>query len=948
MKVCSSKLVLFVGAFILSAGMLFSQETETASARGKVIDASTGEAMIGVVVVHMDSGVYAMTDFEGEYELEGLPAGTITLSYRMFGYDEVTEDVTLTAGESEKVNISMGYQTVGAFVVTGRRVTDTAAALLAEQQKAPTAQDAISAEQIAKTPDSDAGDAAKRVTGVTVIGGENVYIRGLGERYSAVMFADTIIPSPDPDKRVVPLDIFPTALLDNIIVKKAYSPDMPADFGGGIVMITPKDYPEDEEFKVSFSGGWGFGTTFSDFYTYEGGALDFFGFDDGTRDYPDLIGSSDIDNYTSEAIEQIGEDFNNVYTPYTSTAFPSINLSMSYGNTFELKNGNDLGVIFSGLFKNSYDTDEIDDYIRVNDNFSTNQDYDFDISKYSTTKGLLGSFALKSDSSTYSFTSFVSHNTADTAQIQTGVDSDKQQALSNYTTVEVYKLQYVSETLFFNKLDGTHYLGESRKTELEWNLNYALAKRIEPDTRTTELYDNDTTGDYYLLYGDDVTRYFQQHLENIYDGGIEMTLPFKQWQGIESDFVFGGGVNYRERNSSSRLFAWNSPASGDTTTTPADVEDLLDPDHIVGGVGGTGGMANYYYITEETGEGSAYSGNLLTASGYALVDMQLLRKLRLLGGVRYEYTDMDVYYYDALIGDTTDLAQEPLNANNLFPAANFTWELNDDMNLRLAGSKTVARPDFREVTPFKYTLMQSSATVHGNTNLVQTDIYNADLRWEWYPSDEELVAVSLFYKYMIHPIEILEVTGSTGGDEYTYKNAGAAQNMGVELELRKDFGFIAKALSDFSTSMNFSYIYSRVDIEDTAVANYATDDRPLQGQSPYVVNANLDYENDDAGFSATLLFNIQGRYIERVVLVTGAAVNGDVYVEAAPTLDFVAKKEFGAEENHSLKFKIVNILNPELKITQERQNSSTGDRETFVLESYREGLSASLSYSYSF
>ncbi len=343
---------------------------EAGSIAGRVIDSVSGEPIIGVNVIVKDRQIYAITDIDGNYILTGVPAGEQVIQFQMMGYAQTQNRVVVRAGKRENLNVGLSYRTAEEVIVTGRRISNTEASLLSKRKKAPVSQDAISSEQISKTPDSDASEAAKRVTGVSVVDGKYIWVRGLDERYSSVLFSTSIIPSPDPEKKIIPLDIFPVGLLDNLIVMKSYTVDMPGEFGGGLVQITPRAYPEKRYVTLSVGSGWHIGTTNARFLTYRGGDWDWFGVDDGTRAMPGGIGDKPLGHasYTAAKLEKIGEDFTDVYTPTTKKGELPFNFGLTYGDRFELGKYGNMGLIFSTMFRESSKTVDYD-IRRVNRNW---------------------------------------------------------------------------------------------------------------------------------------------------------------------------------------------------------------------------------------------------------------------------------------------------------------------------------------------------------------------------------------------------------------------------------------------------------------------------------------------------------------------------------------------------------------------------------------------------
>ena len=604
-----------------------------------------------------------------------------------------------------------------------------------------------------------------------------------------------------------------------------------------------------------------------------------------------------------------------------------------------------MGLIVSGMFKESSKTKDID-LVRVNDNHLLLKDLDITKSTYSTTKGVLLSLAYNpTRNHKLRLTSFYTHKSDDSTSYYKGFLEDRDESGSGDSVAKIYKLQFVTTGLFFAQLSGEHYIKKAADMKIDWTGSYSFAMRDEPDTRYSQLIDMYGTGEFYVYRSDDIKRSFYDHDESVVYFSPSVTFPFKQWNGLGSKVKVGGSVDYRDRESIGRTFTWdNNNSLGSYSTTPEPLEYLFSPLSIVGG--SSAADATHYYLEEISGVNNSYNADMIIGGLYAMIDIPLVAKLRLVAGMRYEYADMNVYSYDTSTARMENLKRNPLERHNYLPGFSLTYSPTNDMNLRVAFSKTLTRPDFRECTDGKYPTMLSDEIILGNPDLVQTEVYNTDLRYEWFPSASEIIAVSFFYKHMVDPIEMLEITGSAGSATYQYTNAEYAHNLGTELEVKKNFAFIWKGLQDLSFSVNFAYIYSRIHVENTEDATYSTRNRALQGQSPYVVNTGLHYDNQDAGFSGSVLFNISGRRIMRVGTVYAGVKRGDVYEESVPRLDVVLKQR--VMEGAFLKLILGNLIDPEIKLTQKRPLYGTTYSKTFTLKKYRDGRSIGLSYVHTF
>jgi hypothetical protein len=788
------------------------------------------------------------------------------------------------------------------------------------------------AEEISKSPDSNAADAAKRITGITIVDNKYIYVRGLGERYSSVMLGNSTIPSPDPDKRVIPLDIFPVGLLDNIVIMKAYSPDMPGEFAGGIVQINPKDYPEEQIIKISIGTGYKIGTSFNDFYSYDGGKFDWFGVDDGTRAIPESL-----NDYIPSGDGSIKDDFKNELTPDEKTAYLPAKLSFEYGNSWKVGKTGKFGMILSGLFSEKYNNVDktYTKYSQSGDSYTPSIDFSTKESSYSTSKGALLSLGYTQASNKLRWTSFYTHNSKDCVSVTEGLNND-----SDYYDELRYLLQYVETSLLFTQLNGEHALKSLGNSVIDWTAVYSMSTRNEPDQRTSRYRRSYGTDDPYVMADLEsmLTRTWSSHQDHLVNVAPSISIPFKQWNGLQSKVSFGAASNYRMRDSETRRFKFDTS----DTDLSYPIEDYF-------------ASSSSIVTNEVTREDDEYNGELLIVAGYGLVDMPLYNKIRLHSGIRYEYSDMDITLFNPYYSTKTELPYEALKPHNVMPTMNLTWSPEKNTNVRLSCSKTVIRPDFRETTPFRYENITENQEWRGNAGLGEIDIVNTDLRWEWFPSASEIIAVSVFYKYLKDPIETVQMFGA-GKSIYSSYNADHAHNTGVEIELKKNFAFVTKHLEGLVCSLNLAYIYSQVTSPETVriydssgYDEYTVSEtkRQMNGQAPYVINTGLSYKSKTIGFTGSVLYNITGPTIKASGSnYSSTLAYGNVVENPASRLDVVIKQSLwkGAE----IKLTAKNLLNPTIKETQEYINPSTGTSEEKTIKTRKEGISFGFSYTQKF
>ncbi len=946
---------------------------------GRVIDAASGEPIIGVNVVISELKKVTSTDINGRYSLTNVPAGQHVVIFQMMGYGRSSAQATVAPGAVRNVNVSLSYQTTDEVVVSAKRLSNTEASLLSARKKAAVAQDAISAEQIGKTPDSNAADAAKRVVGITMDKNNRIVIRGMAERYSATMLSDTVLPSTDPDSRVTPIDIFPVALLDNLVVIKAYTPELPGDFCGGVVKINPKDYPDELLVRLSLGATFDLNTVGKGFWTYKGGAWDWFGVDDGTRKMPEELNKWGIDKLTLNyaAVPQIirykvGTSIENVYTPHQIKGFPSGKLDFTVGDSYKIKDKYTIGFIFSGVFSESCKNVKTT-YYKPYGNLTPEKLYNIENSQYNTNKGALFSLGFSSEEHKIRATVFYNHKSKNSTEVASGYNADRQNSTSGIDLAKNYELKFVTSGLLFTQMTGEHNF-PAINTTIEWSGSYSQAKQEEPDTRQIQLVDAadaGTPGIYELYRSNDIRRYWIDHSDWVGEGSAAITYKFKQWTGVYSKFKAGAGLHVRERESSKRTFQWQNNGSVGWDNPRERIEWYFGWPFIVGTTSPTD--AYHYYLQEITTSGDKYSGSLNVINAYGQMDIPIIKQLRLVGGYRYEYSTMNLKTFDTTYLTNRDLYAEPLNQNNHLGGVSLTANPVDDINIRLAFSRTLGRPDFRELSPTVYSLISREVYIKGNKYLKQTDIYNYDFRAEWFPSANEIVALSGFYKYLIKPIEMLETAGTTSTTFYTYRNAKDARNIGVELEVKKNLAFGGsnkekKILKQFLVSVNAAYIWSRIklkytntikrgDIDPLKLGSLSSDltdltvytnrNRALQGQSPWMVNCGFEYDNNDVGFNASVMYNISGRRILRVGTLKSGIFFGDVYEEPYSKLDLVLKQRI--LKYGDIKVTFSNLIDPIIKITQEITNPALLiNKKKITSESYRLGRAIGISYSYKF
>ncbi|MBD3183758.1 TonB-dependent receptor [Candidatus Poribacteria bacterium] len=899
--------------------------------QGKVVSSDTGETMANASITVEGTELEATTDIDGIYKIENVPAGQYRIEASKEGYAKsVITDVEVKDDETTDLDIALSASSeaiqLGTVEVTAKRSMSTVAGLISSQRKAPTIGASISSEEIRRTPDSDAADVLKRVTGLSVVSDKFVYVRGLSERYSNTQLNKSAISTPEADKWVIPLDIFPAGVLDNIVVTKTFSPDMPGDFAGGSIQLSTKDFPEEFTAKLSASFGYESGATFEDVLKYEGGSLDFLGFDDGTRALPDIVEEAAQDKlvveggifgggFTAEELEEFGESFSNIWEPTKETALPTQSYSFSIGDQVEL-NDSPFGYVASLLYKNGHSVQEQNQsyYIRgAGGQLEKRHDYqDIISSKAKTALGGILNFSWKPTGIDKVAWKTTFNHTSEDEVYTYNIFPNRDRGMDQTSTT----LRWVQRTILSTQLSGERQLPVFSAI-LDWRANYSLAMRHEPDTRDT-LFESEIDQNDFRLADETNSgnRFFSDLLDNNFDLGLDITIPFEQWSSLPSKLKFGGNFTIKDREIDSRRFRFKPKDYSDIDLHQL-AEEIFTEENI---------SPDGFQLEEDTRPTDNYSAQQIIDGAYLMVDMPIMDKLRFAGGARVEFSQQEVETFD-LFNPSSEPIVGLVEGTDIMPSANFTYSLTENMNLRLGASQTVSRPSFRELSEFEFTDIGGHAIV-GNPDLKRALIQNYDLRWELYSGVAEYVTFAVFYKHFKNPIErTVKITSA----ELTssWENAKTAYSYRAEMEIRRNFGFVSPALSGFTLTGNIAVIESKVELQGSG--SETSTERPLQGQSPYVVNIMASYRIPKIYTGFSVLYNVFGERITEV----GVFGTPDIYEQPFNRVDLVLTQPIG--DSFSIKFSAKNLLDPEAEFIQ-------GDE---IQRVYKNGRSYSLGVSYS-
>lgn len=932
-------LLQFSMLLLLTIGVVAQETQQQIKITGVVSDIESDTPLEGVSIKVIDTNILVKTDATGKFSLE-LPVGTYAfqVSAPFYNATLITQIKVNTEGLSEPLEVTLEPQIVKLDTIKMKvRLSQSGErGLLEKRMRSSRIEDSISTEEISRLPDSSAAQAIRRVTGVSIVGGKYVFVRGLGERYSNTLLNNVEIPSPEPNRRVVPMDIFPASLLASLQTVKTFSPDQPGGFAGGSVQVFTKDFPEALTMSLSLSTGFNAQATGNDGLTYPGGSLDFLGFDDGSRKLPEIIeekanevpireqGRFTTTGFTNEEIQEFGRAFDNVWSPERKTvpANQGYKFSLGNSNTIFGKEFGYLGVISYGN-SHSYSTQERRDFrIGLNEKLSPVTDYNIEQSGHEVDWGSVLSASLRlSPDHLLSLRTLTTHAAEDQTRTWEGDNADRN------TIYRSARLQFVERQLFSGQLAGTHgfNFGEPElnngsaeerpetieKTveqasiskidppdlSMEWRLTYSRAARDEPDTRET-IYEDNGKGKYIFRdSSSSASRFFFNLEDNDYNARVDWTVPVRRTGFVK----FGGLVRDRSRAFDVRKFRFHPSDNVDATVDLASPPEILFQTENI--------APRVFELRESTRRSDNYEADHSIYSGYLMLDIPLSKKWQVMTGLRWEYSDQVLTAFDPFSTVILEKDKADLKTSDGLPGLNITYRLTERMNLRLAASLTVTRPDLRELAPFEFTDFVGGRTILGNTSLERTLIDNYDFRWEVFPDTTGggVVAISAFYKKFNKPIEqIIEPQAEV---RITYANAEGAHNYGLELEARQNLGVITKKLSAFSINTNAAFISSRVELP-ADVGIQTSSERPLQGQCPYIINVSIGYESSNWGLTSSVAYNIYGRRLSDV----GNHGAPDVYEQPRGELDLSFSRTVA--DTYKFSFSAKNLLDHPVEFKQ--------------------------------
>ena len=806
---------------------------------GRVVDAGSAQAISGVTVVVGDSAAIVVTDLDGRYRTGVLRVGKYKVLARRLGMQQKQYDsIAVEDGQTTVVNFALSAAAVSleAVVVSAERAdrATSEAGLLAVQRRAASASDGISAEQIARAPDSDAGEAAVRVPGVSIVDNKYVVVRGLAERYSNTLLNGVEIASPEPSKKVVPMDIFPSSLIDGIVVTKSATPDKPGDFSGGSVEIRTKEFPEEFVFQYNVSVGANSLVTGRMVDLPEWRGLDYLGFDSGKRRREPTLPAS-FDDPT--AVERYQESLRNTWTPRVRRALPNLGLGVNVGDQKQF-GSSAFGYLTSLTWsnKNELQPERLFQFL-LDPNANPARGYVFRERRSVVDWGGIFNTALRLGTNhKFGWKNLYTRNAEEYYSTNEGFNVDLNGAFRGY------QFSYITRDLIQTQLTGEHIGQFIRPWRAEWKGTVSRSTRDEPDNRQVPYVRPEDDSSFFVGINSDFWfRYLQDDLKA---GQVDLSTQLPWFGGRETMLKVGGSARRKVREFDARIAALSLNLQGVLPprigTLPP--ERLFQPENV----------GDFLIVNFPGNLAQPYSADDDLFAGYAMLDLPLFSWLRVVGGARLEDWRLNLMDggRERFATDSTLVATTRNNKDVLW-SANATVSLSERMNLRLAAFKSLSRPDTRELSRDEYVDLVGSCPLIGNPTLQRTLITNGDLRWEWYPGPGEVISVSGFYKYFEQPI-IRAITGDNNC-RFTYNNGEDATNVGAEVDVRKGLAFLPGALGNLALGVNATYVQSRLTI-DPRFGNYDRD-LPLEDQSPWLLNANLNWVDPRGRMEASVLYN---------------------------------------------------------------------------------------------
>ncbi len=917
----------YISFLLILFSFLNSTVAQTGNVTGKIVDLETGENIIGANVLIEGTTLGAASDIDGIFLIKNIEPERYNLIISYISYSKTTlKDIVVKEGETTNVNVALvpGSISIEDIIITGEVNNSYEAALLNQQRKSIHIVDGISAEQIKKSTDNTTAEVLRRAPGITLLDNKYIYIRGVSERYNGALLNNSPLASSEPDRKDFAFDLIPANLIENTLIFKSFTPDDPGDFAGGLVKVNTVEFPSRTIFSFNYSTSYVNDVSTKSFATYQGGDTDFLGIDDGTRDlpadFPDPFKYKSLDNNRYDTTRfNYSTLLNDKWGVQNNKAFLDQSFGLTYGNKFTIF-GSDFGIISSLTYKTGFINKDIrtrDEENEENKTFFF--DYSGNRSTYNVYWGGIANLSYKlAEHHKIGFKNIFTVSSDDEVTRLQGFKFDYQDER------KITALRFVSRNLYSGQLSGSSFFPLINGIQVDWRTSYSSSFRNEPDYRrnayTRNIADSNSTVPFLAYIPRDPDfyaggRFYSKLYDYVRGYGIDFSHPFGS---IKTKF--GAVHSNSSRSFNARLLSVTDPYDGaEPVIGNYELDSLYSKENFA---------SKLLMMREFFDPANDYTSSDNLFAYYFMLEIPFWvfdQNIVLITGLRIENYVLRLRTNSSVATGMQLVRVDKFN-NELLPAFSLVYRVNEEVNIRFSFSRTINRPQFREVAPFVYYNFEDQTLVRGNTELKQANIANYDLRFEMFPDLGELISLSLFVKELRNPIEKVFVV-STGQNDRTFINSSFARNAGFEIEYRTSLAKILSLLNNFTLTANYSRIWS--EIEETNIG-LDRKTRPMQGQSPYVINLALSYKNTSLDFSVNISYNRFGKRI----IETANFLGDDLYEVPRNLIDFVLTK--GIEEHIEFKFTVKDLMEQPVEYFEE-------DR---LMRSYSTNTKLSLGVSY--
>ena len=920
--------IILAGLLVLINAQSFAQFV---SLQGKVINLKN-EPIAGATIKVEEISRQFSANIEGVFKVSLEIGKKYTFLVSSTGYNsKLVTDIDVSSVTDDLIIVLEPKIVLGeTIVIKSTRKQESTIALISFQKNNTSLSNGLAADFIRRTPDKNTSEVLKRVSGASIQDNKFVIVRGLSDRYNAAMLNGALLPSTEPDKKAFSFDMLPSAMIDNIVINKTATSEYTGEFSGGLVQVNTRDIPTKNILSVGIGFGYNNQSTFKTFTSNTRNRFDWLGFDDGSRNLPDsfpktsqqyrVLGkTADGLNKQIELTKQFSGD---AYIEQKQTAEPIKSYVLTYANTHSFKKGGQLGTLFSLNYRNSrliYNVGRAFYEANGNNVFEYNDVQN----RFQVTNGAVLNLSYVNKRSKISFKNIFNQLYEDNYYTRTGYNTNR------LNDIQFYSSYLNQRSLFSTQLEGEYQLTKTG-IKFKWNGNASYNWKKQPDLRSALYARRINTTEPFELDPDDTRRFYSDLKDYAVGTSGQFIVPMK-WGGKDKQMLkFGGSNLTRIRDFGSRIFRYNITNFNSFIASNAtkDVASAFRPTNM--GLSG-------YMLEDFTNNQDRYFGASVLNAAFMMLDNKI-NVLRLIWGLRAE-NFQQLLTSKIQTGERSVLLTKKWD---ILPSANLLYNLNNKQNLRLSASRTVARPEFRELAPFAFFDYEMNYGVKGDTSLRRSSVLNYDARYEWYPKSNESITIGAFYKDFTDPIEFrLDPASNADSRRYFYQNASKAKTFGIEIEVRKGFEFISPDLKDLYFFGNYTFTKSEVTFNDLGAGNKELKAaRPLQGQSPYLINAGFQWTSDQ--FNASLLYNRVG---ERLALV-GNNEFPNVYERPRNQLDFQLSKKILAEKGE-LKLNVSDMINnPYYFYENTDQAFSFKKRVDRMFSNYKPGTTVTITFTY--